>query len=145
MCAMVVVCAAMIEVVAAVSPSAMITDIASAFIEITTGCHRMCGSYPLYLIAFFIGFGGISVHLQIYAGLGELTVKKTLFFLFRIIQGIITAISAYILLMIFPVEQSVFNSVNTPLTLSKSATLAGSAALVFSSLCFLGSVHYAKR
>ena len=145
MCAMVVICAAMIGVVASVSPSPVVTDIASAFIEITTGCQRMCGSYPLWIIAFFVGFGGISVHLQIYAGLSELPVNKLLFFLCRIIQGIITALSAYIYLMIFPVEQSVFNSVDVPLTLSKSATLVGSGALVLASLCFLGSVHHRLR
>ena len=141
MCAMVVICSAFIEVISAVSPSPSLTDILSAFIEITTGCQRMCGRYPLYLIAFFVGFGGISVHLQIYAGIGKLAVNKVLFFLFRILQGIITAAAAYILLMIFPVEQSVFNSSDVPLTFAKSATLFGSGALVLSSLCFIGSVH----
>lgn len=141
MCGMVVICAALIEVIAAISPNSLITDIASAFIEITTGCDRMCGRYPLYLIAFFIGFGGISVHLQIYAGIGSLSLNKGLFFLCRIIQGIFTAAAAYILFMIFPVELSVFNSTDAPLTIAKSATLAGSAALVLSSLCFLGSIR----
>lgn len=141
MCGMVVICAALTEVIATVSPYEALTDILSAAVEITTGCHRMCGSYPLYLIAFFIGFGGISVHLQIFAGAGNLTIRKGRFFVFRLLQGIITAASAYIYLMIFPVEQSVFRSVDVPMTFGKSATLAGSAALVLSALCFLGSVH----
>lgn len=141
MCGMVVVCVAMIEIVSAVSPDKALTDILSACIEITAGCQRMCGSYPLPLIAFFIGFGGIAVHLQIFAGLGKLVVNKGVFFLSRIIQGIITAAAAYIYLMILPVEQSVFSSTDAPLTLSKSATLAGSAALVLCSLCFLGSIR----
>ncbi|MBQ3329687.1 MAG: hypothetical protein IJG87_00745 [Ruminococcus sp.] len=141
LCGMIVICSALIEVIAAVSPNDVFTDIASAAVEITTGCDRMCGSYPPALIAFFIGFGGISVHLQIYAGMGGLDLNKGLFFLCRIIQGIITAVAAYILFMIFPIEQSVFNSTDAPLTVAKSATLAGSAALVLSSLCFAGSIH----
>lgn len=140
MCSMVIICVAMIEVIQTVIPNDTVTDILSALIEITAGCHRMCGKYPLYLIAFFIGFGGIAVHLQIFAGLGKLSLNKGLFFFSRIIQGIITAAAAYIYLMIFPVEQSVFSSTDAPLTLSGSATLAGSAALVLCSLCFLGSV-----
>ena len=141
MCGMVVICMAMIAVIGEVSPDKRITDIASALIEITEGCHRMCGSYPIYLIAFFIGFGGISVHLQAYAGMGELHVNQMIFFIIRLLQGIITAAAAYSYLMIFPVEQGVFNSTDAQLTIAKSATLAGSAALVLSSLFFIGSVH----
>lgn len=141
LCGMVVICSALIEVIATVSPSEGVTDIASAAVEITAGCGRMCGKYPLYLVTFFIGFGGISVHLQIFAGIGKINLNKGLFFLCRIIQGIITAAAAYILFMIFPVELSVFNSTDAPLTFAKSATFAGSAALVLSSLCFLGSIH----
>ena len=141
MCGMVVICTAMITVIEKISPDERITNIASAVIEITEGCHRLCGRYPLYMIAFFIGFGGISVHLQAYAGMGDLPINKGLFFLYRIIQGIITAAAAYSYLMIFPVDQGVFNSTNAQLTIAKSATLAGSGALVLSSLCFIGSIH----
>lgn len=141
MCSMVVICAALIEVIAVVSPSHVLTDIASAAVEITTGCGMLCGRYPLTLIAFFVGFGGISVHLQIYAGCGRLTIRKGLFFLFRVVQGIITAVAAYIYLMIFPVEVSVFNSADLPLTAAKSATLIGSAALVIAALCFVGTMY----
>ena len=143
MCAMVVLCSAMIEVVSAIVPNETLSDIVSALLEITAGCQRLCGSYPLYLLAFFIGFGGISVHLQISAALGELRINKGLFFLYRILQGIITAGIAYILCMVFPVELSVFNSVDVPLTAAKSATLAGSAALVLCALCFIGSMRKA--
>lgn len=141
MCGMVVICTAMIAVIGEISPDERITDLASAIIEITEGCHRLCGHYPLYMIAFFIGFGGISVHLQAFAGMGGLPVKKGLFFLYRIIQGIITAAAAYSYLMIFPVEQGVFSSTDARLTVAKSATLAGSAALVLCSVCFIGAIH----
>lgn len=141
MCAMVVLCSAVIEVITAVSPNQTLTDLSAAAIEITSGCGMLCGRYPLALIAFFIGFGGLSVHLQIYAALGDLAIKKHLFFLFRIIQGILTAGATYLLLVIFPIEISVFNSADIPLTAAKSATLIGSAALVLSALSFLAAVR----
>lgn len=141
MCSMVVICSAVTEIISSVSPDEALTDIASAILEITAGCNTMCGKYPLSLIAFFIGFGGISVHLQIFAALGKLSIRKTLFFLFRIIQGIITAGAAYVLLIMRPIELSVFNSTDVPLTAARYATLAGSAALAMCSLCFAGAVH----
>ena len=141
MCGMVILGAACIEVIGSLSPDAAVTDLLSAAIEITTGCQRLCGHYPLYGIAFFIGFGGLSVHGQIFAGMGEIPVNKALFFLFRIIQGIIAAVCTYILLMVFPIQQSVFNSTDVPMTFGTYATPVASAALVILSLCFTGSVH----
>lgn len=141
MCSMVIICSALIEIISSVSPEKALTDISAAVIEITTGCGIMCKKYPLALTAFFIGFGGISVHLQIFAALDKVRINKALFFLFRIIQGIICMGATYILLMIFPLEVSVFNSAEVGLTAAKSATLVGSAALVLCSLCFLGTVN----
>ncbi|WP_407384069.1 hypothetical protein [Ruminococcus sp.] len=141
MCGMVILGAACIEVIGSLSPDAAVTDLLSAAIEITGGCQRLCGHYPLYGIAFFIGFGGLSVHGQIFAGMGEIPVNKALFFLFRIIQGIIAAVCTYILLMVFPIQQSVFNSTDVPMTFGTYATPVASAALVILSLCFTGSVH----
>ena len=144
MCAMVVLCSALIEILSVMSKSPVVTDVLSAAVEITTGCCRMCGRYPLFIIAFFIGFGGISVHLQIFSGLDDLRISKGLFVLFRLMQGIITSGMTYILLMVFPIEISVFSTVDTELTAARSATLFGSAALVMCSLCFLGSITKIK-
>lgn len=140
MCAMVVIFCALSEVMDVVIPSEAICDIASAILEITNGCHRTCGMLPLYITAFFVGFGGLSVHFQIFSILGEVPVKKHLFFLFRIIEGIIAALATYIYLMVMPVTTTVFNSVEVTPTIGRYATLAGSAALVLSSLLFIGSI-----
>ena len=140
MCAMVVICSALIEVITALSPDRQLTDIVSALVEITSGCAVLCGHYPLAAVAFFVGFGGLAVHLQIFAAASEVSFNKLLFFGYRIIQGIITAAATYILLLIFPIEVRVFHSTDAPLTIARSATLAGSAALVLCSLCFLASI-----
>ena len=141
MCGMVVICAALIEVIAAVSPYKTLTDIVSASVEITSGCAVMCGRYPLALIAFFIGFGGLSVHLQIFAGCRRIGIRKGIFFIFRLFQGIITSAATYILLMIFPIEVSVFNSADTPITAAKTATMVGSGALIICALFFIGTLR----
>ena len=139
MCAMVVLFSAVIEVVAAVADSRT-ADIISAFLEITTGCDRLCGKAPLYVTAFFIGFGGLSAHCQIFSALGKVRVNPGYFFLFRAVEGIIAMGSAYILLMITPMQTAVFSSSDAPMTAARPATYAGSGALILAALCFVGSV-----
>lgn len=144
MCAMVVLFAAIIEVIETVADRSA-ADFLSAFLEITTGCSRLSGRIPLYLTAFFIGFGGISVHCQIFAGLGGIPLNKALFLLFRIVEGMIAMAAAYIFLMITPMELSVFSSSDAPATAQRSATLAGSGALILAALCFIGSISSKMR
>ncbi len=140
MCAMVVLFCALSEVLDAVIADRTVCDIASAILEITNGCNRLSPHVPLYITAFFIGFGGLSVHFQIFALLAEVPVKKGLFFLFRIIEGIITMTATYIFLMVMPTTAAVFSSTSAVPAAARSATLAGSAALVISSLLFIGSL-----
>ena len=140
MCAMVVVFSALIEVTDAVVSDPVVCDIASAIIEITNGCNRFAGNYPLWLTAFFVGFGGLSVHFQIYATIGDIPVRKGLFFQFRIIEGIIAMAATYIYLMVTPMTTAVFSSANGIPTAAQSATMAGSAALVIAALFFIGSL-----
>jgi sporulation integral membrane protein YlbJ len=115
--------------------------------EVTTGSSLLSShGASLPLIAFFIGFGGLSVHCQIYAILNQLAVNRRLFFFYRIIEGIITALCTYSILMIFPIEAAVFNSTDAPLTAGRSATIAGSGALILASICFVGTVsEYSLR
>lgn len=141
MCSMVLIFSSVIEIAATVVHHPVALDIISAFLEVTTGCNLMCGAYPVYLVAFFVGFGGLSVHFQIFASLKDIAVNKSLFFLFRIIEGIITLSATYILLMIFPMKTAVFSSVYAPVSPASSATLVGSAALVISAMFFLGSIR----
>lgn len=141
MCAMVVLFSALIEVTASLfSDYARFSALLAAFLEVTTGCNLLCGRYPLYLVAFFVGFGGLSVHFQIFSTLRTLDIQKGLFFLFRIIEGIITATVTYILVGIIPVETPVFSGTFEPVNAASSSTLLASGALILSCLCFLSSL-----
>ena len=144
MCATVLLFSAVIEVVMTVSDPAA-ADIVAPLIEITTGCRRICTRVPLYITAFCVGFGGIAVHFQIFARLKGIRISKALFFLFRIIEGIITMAVTYIYLMIAPTEQAVFSTTTQSLSAAHPATLAGSGALILLSLCFIGATTQRTR
>jgi len=144
MCATVLLFSAMIEIVLTVAdPTA--ADVLAPLIEITTGCRRICAGVPLYITAFCVGFGGIAVHFQIFARLNSIRINKVLFFLFRIIEGIMTMLATYIYLMIAPTERAVFSTTAQPLSAAHPATLAGSGALILLSLCFIGATTQRTR
>lgn len=140
MCAMVVIFSALIEICDTVVDEPTVCGYLSALLEITNGCSRISTGVPLYITAFFVGFGGLSVHFQIFSVLGEVPLNKGIFFLFRIIEGIIAMAAAYIYLMVTPMTTEVFNSTPAVPTAARSATLAGSAALVISGVLFIASI-----
>ena len=105
-------------------------------LEVTNACADLALSRNLLLTAFAIGFGGLCVHCQIFAVLREIKIKKGLFFLYRIIQGIITTLITYALICAFGISTPVFSSVASTVP-SLSASIFGSGALIASSLCFL--------
>lgn len=140
MCATVVLFSAVCEVIAETAGAGIVSDMLTATAEITVGCNRLCGRYPLPLIAFFIGFGGLSVHCQIFAMLRDLPIKPWLFFLYRIISGIICMLAAYIIMECFPQKEAVFSTTTQPVSAGISAAVWGSAALIIASGCFLLSI-----
>ena len=145
MCAMVLLFCALSEIIDAVIPNRSLCDIAAAIVEITNGVYRNADRLPLYITAFFIGFGGLSVHFQIFSVVGDIPLNKELFFCFRIIEGIFTAAAAYSYLMIVPVTTEVFSTAQTAPTAAQSATAAGSVALVLCAVVFIGSVTKNRR
>ena len=140
MCAMVVVFCALNEVMSTIlSRFPDLVVIVSGLIEVTAGVNRNAQSVPMWITAFYIGFGGLSVHFQIFASLRDVGVNKAVFLLFRLLQGISAGAAAYILVSIFPETQAVFSTAQAQ-SAGIFGTAWGSAALVLSSLVFLGSV-----
>ena len=140
MCATVIVFCAVNEVASTIFfsfPKAV--QIFSGLLEVTTGVNQTARLFPLWATAFYVGFGGLSVHFQIFASLKNVRIKKRLFFLFRLIQGIFAGIFTYILVGIFPETQAVFSTAKAQ-TAAISGTVWGSAALILSLPVFLGSI-----
>ena len=139
MCSMVLIFSALIEVAGSLSDSRT-ADISAAFAEVTTGLNRLSHTVPLYVTAFFIGFGGLSVHFQIFAALKDIRINKLVFFLFRLSEGITASAFAYIFLMMTPAKAAVFSSTGAPVSAVPRAAAAGSVGLIFASVCFVGSI-----
>ena len=145
MCAMVVVFSALIEITDSVIKNETLKDIICAFLEITTGCNRMCGKYPLYVVAFFVGFSGLCVHFQIFAALKFVNIKKIKFIAFRFISGIIMLAITYILLKVMPQYAATFSTVQDYKNAATSTTIWGASALLICAVCFLSSVNFSEN
>lgn len=82
--------------------------------EVSAGVKNFASSAPLWFLGFITGFGGICVHLQVYFAAKDISFSKSLFFIFRMMQGFINGCVIYILTMFFPVFENtadVFSSV----------------------------------
>lgn len=144
MCALVCVFSAVISVVEKYTASEYI----AVFLEVTTACFKLSRSADVFLIAFAVGFGGLCVHFQIFQALGNIGINKLLFFLYRIIQGIITAVTTYLSIKIFNITIPVFSGVQGDITLDLSGTVIGSVTLIVTGICFLysiGGIDYVRN
>ncbi len=140
MCSMVIVFSAIISVCEKIfAKYPVLCDYLTIFLEVTTACNKLYTTYPLHLLSFAIGFGGLSVHFQIYSILKDIGVNKVLFFFVRIIQGIISAFVTYILLILFPCSIEVFSTV-TDVNAGLSTSILGCCALIITAVCFLNSL-----
>ena len=145
MCAMVLVFSAIISVCDSVlKESPVLCDTICCLLEITTACNKLCTRLPLYTTSFLIGFGGICVHFQIFSALKDIGINKTLFFFMRIIQGIISGLATYILLILINPQIQVFSTTDT-VVFDNASTIWGSVALILTAICFLNSIKISKH
>lgn len=112
-----------------------------ALTEVTSGCREavLSGS-SLEFIAFVIGFGGISVHFQIFALLGDLEFSKLDFFIHRILCGFICSVYTYIISFFMPETAEVISIVRADSSVLSSSTLIGSMALLLCCVIFVCSL-----
>lgn len=82
--------------------------------EVTTGVQNF-GRGELYAVAFLVGFGGISVHLQIMSAAGDVKPKFLSIFVSRLIHGTLSAAFVFLFDWLFPrtVETAASNSTAT--------------------------------
>ncbi len=137
MCAVVCVFSAAVSITEA---RLFYNDFISVLLEVTTACYKLSESSNVILIAFAAGFGGLSVHFQIFGALGDIKINKLLFFLYRIIQGITTAFITYLFIKLFNITVPVFSSVKGNFTLGLSGSALGSCLLILTGICFLYSL-----
>ncbi len=123
-------------------PSSVAQSLLYALTEVTAGCREAINAgAPLEFIAFVIGFGGLSVHFQIFALLQNLDFSKIDFFLHRFICGSLCSIYTYIITLFMPDTVETISVVTPSGSEFSSTTLIGSMALMLCCVIFLLSMR----
>jgi len=80
-------------------------------LEITSAVENAAGTCSIYTVAFLIGFGGFSVHLQAISAAGALKPKFSSLILWRTIHGLLSYGFCYLLFKLCP--QTIKTSIST--------------------------------
>ncbi len=112
-----------------------------SLLEITTGVTLVSGELSLEILSALTGFGGLCVHLQIFRELKGIEFSKARFYIFRFIQSSLCLVTSKLLLLAFPVSDSVFSSVSETPAIRSYSGIAGTVALLITSVVFIISVR----
>lgn len=82
-------------------------------LEITNGICKTKKHFSLSMVAGFLSFGGICIHLQLMGVLSNIKMKYFEFLLWRAISGLICFGLGHLYLKIFPESVSVFSNIST--------------------------------
>ncbi len=101
-------------------------------LEVGCGCTAAAGlsQNAVLLLAFAVGFGGLSVHCQLASALRDCGVMDRRFFIARLSQGVLTVLFTKILLRVIPLSQAVFGDVATPIVRPSAVSVPVSIALL---------------
>lgn len=89
-------------------PSSFITPFINGFLEITNGINTISGiqikaiSINIIFTAFLLGFGGISVMLQVFSIIAKTDLSVKPYVIGKLLHGVIAATYTYLLINIFP-------------------------------------------
>ncbi len=83
------------------SPSRFVQKYLLSLLEVTTGVQNF-GRGELFAVAFLVGFGGISVHLQIMSAAREVKPKFLSIFISRFLHGMLSATFVIVFDWLFP-------------------------------------------
>ncbi len=138
MCGMVVIFSAILEIINSLNflPHSLYSYV-TVFLEVTNACNILSQDKNILLIAFAAGFGGLCVHFQVFQALKDIQINKVLFFLFRIIQGLITCGITFFLFKILNISIPVYSSINSDVKFVLSSSMIGSSLLIITGLCFI--------
>ncbi len=106
----------------------------ACMLEVTSGCVEIAGKVPVSAVAAVCAFGGLCVHMQIFAVAGKYKPKISEFYFYRIVHSLLSGLICEFLLMIFPVAEE------TALTVSENAGAWSFSAPAAISLVFLSSL-----
>lgn len=139
MCALVVIFGAVCEIFVHITNDIPKAEFVTAVIEVTNGIKYLSQKSSILLISAMCGFGGLCVHFQIYALLGEIQISKIKFMLFRILGGCLNALFTVILLRLFPQSTEVFSTVGKSIP-AFNKDITGCIFLIICCMIFLISI-----
>ncbi len=107
-------------------------------IEVTFGAITASNELSIYFLAFLLGFGGFSVHLQILSNSREIKTKYYKILISRLASGILCSGILFVLLKIFPQSISVQN-INLVPSMNENSPIASVCLVAFicTSLIFI--------
>ena len=139
-CAFVVFFSSLTGIAAQLLPDGAALDGLFLLTEVSGAVTRCADTRSVTAVAFAVGFGGLCVHCQIFAALGEVRVSKPLFFLFRIIQGFLTAALTRLGLGLLPRTAAVFSTATAKEAAFCGGSIVSGAVLLGVMVCFLVTV-----
>ena len=88
----------------------------SCVLEVSGGCAAAAAlqDNAVFFLGFAVGFGGLSVHCQLAGALRGMGLVDARFFAARVLQGVLTAVSATVLFRYIPVSLPVGGVLDTP-------------------------------
>ncbi len=107
-CGYVILFSAIISVFNNTEILAMPTRFLSPILEVTNGVLSANGN--IYIIAFLLGFGGICVHLQILSNTAKFMPKIAVFYLFRILNGLLNTAFTKVIVKFFGISVSTLSN-----------------------------------
>lgn len=110
--------------------------------EVTGACRIIIFSgCSLWIVSFAVGFGGLCVHFQIFAVLGGLRINKLRYFLFRIVNALLSSVIVYIVCGLYRPAGEVFAFSGGGRAEVTSISAAGSFALIVMCAVFVLSIR----
>ncbi len=144
MCALVVLFGAICEIFLCMTEGTPQLKWITAVIEITNGIKILSAEYSVLLMSAMCGFGGLCVHFQVFALLGNIKISKAKFFIFRIFQTLLNTLFTYLLLKVFPNTAEVFSTVEKS-TPKFNSSITGCIFLIICCVAFLLSLKEISR
>lgn len=102
---------------------------AMMFLEVSIGC-KISSGYPLPVTALIIGWGGVCVHCQVFHAVVKSEMKKTTFFFFRLLNGVLASGICAVLVRIFPCAVQTLASSPEKVSAAMTSNAAACAGLL---------------
>ena len=121
-------------------------SILSVLFEVTKGCNTCCdNAVPVWFTAFALGWGGVCVHFQIYSLITQIDISKIKFTLYRLVQGVISAIITAIIFIFYNPEQNVYCNTSVQQANIGCNNYIGSIALIAMCILFTMCIETGKE